>query len=172
MVLMYDVETGTSTKSSGSKPPMDIWMQHDVSCALRSPRFTFANPADTHYFSQDSVHCVSTHPTNPNLLMSSSDDGTVLSYDLRTPTGVIGTLAEPAEMTSVVYHPTTPDLFVVGTFGGKLLLQDGRMAFVDGDEVGGGHFGGRTASEVAVRKVCLVVLLLPLHSLRSCTKLF
>ncbi|KAK4701348.1 hypothetical protein P7C70_g4885, partial [Phenoliferia sp. Uapishka_3] len=130
MVLAFDLEINAAAPVAGSskaaQTPSDLW-RHDAA-----------------------VKAISTHPDNPHLFMSASDDGSIRSFDLRTDLGVVATLSEMAEFNDVIYNPVTENIFVTSDSMGRVLLQDARMAF--GDE-------GKLASETAVRQYATTIRL-------------
>ncbi|KAL8280486.1 hypothetical protein RQP46_007134 [Phenoliferia psychrophenolica] len=75
--------------------------------------------------------------------MSASDDGSIRTFDLRTDGGVVNYINEAAEFNDVAYSPVVDNLFVTTDSAGRVLLQDARVAFGDGDHL---------ASEACVRQ--------------------
>lgn len=143
MVLLFDLETtaaSTSGSSAASSAPVDLW-RHDVRSSGLLPLVIQADPTP---IIKAPVKSVCTHPSNPHLFLSASDDGSVRSFDLRTDLGVIASLNEAAEFNDVAYSPIIENLFVTADSAGRVLLQDARMAFGDGDLL---------ASEACVRQV-------------------
>ncbi|GAA5901313.1 WD40 repeat domain-containing protein [Sporobolomyces salmoneus] len=127
VILCHDLETSASSTSSHSPGgPSDVWIDND-----------------------DSVHGLACHPSNPNLFLSASSDGTLRQYDSRADTNAVGILADAHEMEGVAYHPRQHDLFAYSGEDAHAGLVDSRMAWSDTTR-GPRSTRPRIAREVAV----------------------
>ena len=75
-------------------------------------------------------------PEDPNLLLSASEDGTVLQFDLRTPVNnlknnvlvnLMSVLGKKAEAKCLSVNPTQPELLAVGANDPYIRVYDRRM---------------------------------------------
>ncbi|KIM43179.1 hypothetical protein M413DRAFT_18290 [Hebeloma cylindrosporum] len=80
----------------------------------------------------DSIRAITCHPTQDEVFMSASEDGTVRYFDerqRRRGMSVQDIIQTENEMTGVQYHPTIEHLFATSDGAGRVMLRDFRMAF-------------------------------------------
>ncbi|KAF5340637.1 hypothetical protein D9611_007483 [Ephemerocybe angulata] len=91
------------------------------------------SPEAIYVDSMDSIREISCHPSNENLCIVGSEDGTVRRYDARVSSTsgapLEGILQLQSEITGVEYHPRMEHLFVTSDNRGNVCLRDERMAF-------------------------------------------
>ncbi|KJA21206.1 hypothetical protein HYPSUDRAFT_141104 [Hypholoma sublateritium FD-334 SS-4] len=92
-----------------------------------------ASPDSTYKDHSDNIRALTSHPTQDDIFMSASEDGSIVRYDGREPTqrrarsqNVIQT---ENEVTGLQYHPLIENIFVSSDGAGRVCLRDTRMAF-------------------------------------------
>ncbi|KAK2465717.1 hypothetical protein APHAL10511_002261 [Amanita phalloides] len=108
-----------------------IILKYDIS----SPSSLTYRPSDCYTVHQDSVRGITCHPVLDEVILSASEDGSIVRHDGReTSTDrsrrrAQNTLQLSAEMTGIDYHPHIDHLFVTSDSRGSVCLHDERMAF-------------------------------------------
>ncbi|EIN13015.1 WD40 repeat-like protein, partial [Punctularia strigosozonata HHB-11173 SS5] len=133
----------------------DIY-KYDMSAITNSVGYN-ASPSDTVKQHEDSIRDLSSHPLQEDILLSASEDGSIVIRDGRagsTLTRAQGTLRNDTEFTSVHWHPYMEHIFATGEDHGKCVLRDDRMAFGPSSSR---RAGGVYATEISKRSLPFLI---------------
>ncbi|TFK24981.1 WD40 repeat-like protein [Coprinopsis marcescibilis] len=113
--------------------------RYDISTLGETP--VSQSPQASHFDQEGSIRSVSCHPFNEDIVLSASEDGTVVRYDARdsdtrtrrwrrdASESNTSALRLKVELASALYHPTISHLFLTADTRGKVCLRDERMIF-------------------------------------------
>jgi WD repeat-containing protein 22 len=90
------------------------------------------SPDNTFRAHTDSIRAITCHPTQDEVFLSASEDGTIRYFDerqRRRGTTVQDIIQTENEVTGVQYHPTMEHIFATSDGAGRVVLRDSRMAF-------------------------------------------
>ncbi|PPR07786.1 hypothetical protein CVT26_014971 [Gymnopilus dilepis] len=106
--------------------------KYDISSVALNGHSVNRTPDFVYRDNNDSIRDLTCHPSNDELLISVSEDGTIRRYDGREPrrASAMGDVIQTTnELTGVQYHPILEHLFVGSNTIGDVVLRDSRMAF-------------------------------------------
>ncbi|KAF5361053.1 hypothetical protein D9756_005005 [Leucocoprinus leucothites] len=110
----------------------DTIFQYDVSYLGSSrAQISARSPDDTCSLHTDTVRAISCHPSQDEVFLSGSEDGSIIRHDQREnhPSRAQNTLRLKSEITGVQYHPNMEYIFLTSEQSGAVCLRDERMAF-------------------------------------------